>query len=80
MTTPEPLAIFEAEIVRVKTLVDGSPRFELGAGEDANVFLTPLSQAQASRKMVKVVIYKLDDWKRFERDNSPKMRGGVDGQ
>jgi hypothetical protein len=70
----------DCEIVRVKTMADGSPRFELGAGEDANVFLTPLSQVQASHKMVKVVIYRLDDWKRFEIESSPKIRGGVDGQ
>jgi hypothetical protein len=41
----------------------------LGAGEDANVFLTPLSQAQAGRKLVKVIIYDLGDWERLEREN-----------
>lgn len=67
---PEPIAIFDCEIVRVKTMADGSPRFELGAGEDANVFLTPLSQVQAGNKLVKVIIYSLDDWERIEADNS----------
>jgi hypothetical protein len=61
--------MFEAEIVRVKTMVDGSPRFELGAGEDANVFLTPLAQLKASNKLVKVIIYSLDDWQALEREN-----------
>jgi hypothetical protein len=61
--------MFEAEIVRVKTMADGSPRFELGAGEDANVFLTPLSQIQAGNKLVKVIIYSLDDWQALEREN-----------
>jgi hypothetical protein len=61
--------MFDAEIVRVRTLVDGSPRFELGAGEDANVFLTPLSQIQAGNRLVKVIIYDLDDWKRLEDES-----------
>lgn len=66
---PEPIAIFDCEIVRVKTMADGSPRFELGAGEDANVFLTPLSQVQAGNKLVKVIIYDFEDWERIEREN-----------
>jgi len=66
--TPEPIAMFEAEIVRVKTMADGSPRFELGAGEDANIFLTPLSQVQAGKRLVKVIIYDLDDWERIEQE------------
>jgi hypothetical protein len=69
MTAPDPIAMFDAEIVRVRTLVDGSPRFELGAGEDANVFLTPLSQVQAGNRLVKVIIYDLDDWKRLEDES-----------
>jgi len=69
MTTPDPIAIIDCEIIRVKTMADGSPRFELGAGEDANVYLTPLSQVQANRRMVKVIIYDLDDWERIEREN-----------
>ena len=60
--TPDPLAIFDAEIVRVKTMADGSPRFELGAGEDANQFLSVLACVQAARKMVKVIIFDYDDW------------------
>jgi hypothetical protein len=67
--TPDPIAMFDGEIIRVKTLIDGSPRFELGAGEDANVFLTPLSQVQADNKLVKVIIYDLDDWKRLEDES-----------
>jgi hypothetical protein len=66
---PDPIAIFDAEIVRVKTMADGSPRFEIGAGEDANVFLTPLSQVQANNRMVKVIVYLLDDWERLEAES-----------
>ena len=69
MTTPDPIAIFEAEIVRVKTMADGSPRFELGAGEDANRFLSVLAGVQAANRLVKVILYDLDDWERFEKDN-----------
>jgi len=68
--TPDPLAIFDAEIVRVKTLVDGSPRFELGAGEDANRFLSVLAGVQASNRLVKVIMYSLDDWERLEQENT----------
>lgn len=65
----DPIAMFDGEIIRVKTMADGSPRFELGAGEDANVFLTPLSQIQAGNRLVKVIIYDLDDWKRLEDES-----------
>lgn len=65
--TPDPLAIFDAEIVRVRTLVDGSPRFELGAGEDANRFLSVLAGVQAANKLVRVILYDLDDWERIEK-------------
>lgn len=68
MTAPEPLAMFEAEIVRVKTMADGSPRFELGAGEDANVFLSRLADAQAGNRLVQVIIYDYEDWQRLERE------------
>ena len=65
--TPDPLAMFDAEIIRVKTMVDGSPRFELGAGEDANRFLSVLAGVQAANKLVKVILYDLDDWERIEK-------------
>ena len=67
--TPDPLAIFDAEIVRLRTMADGSPRFELGAGEDANRFLSVLAGVQASNKLVKVIMYSLDDWERLEADS-----------
>lgn len=69
MAPIDPLAIFDAEIVRVKTMADGSPRFELGAGEDANRFLSVLAGVQASNKLVKVIVYSLDDWERLEADS-----------
>jgi len=65
---PEPIAVFDAEIVRVKTMADGSPRFELGAGEDANQYLSVLAQVQADKKLVKVIIYDYNDWERLERE------------
>ena len=63
---PEPLAMFDAEIVRIKTLVDGSPRFELGAGEEANQFLSVLANVQADKKLVKIIIYDYEDWQKLE--------------
>jgi hypothetical protein len=50
-------------------MADGSPRFELGAGEDANRFLSVLAGVQASNKLVKVIVYSLDDWERLEADS-----------
>ena len=67
--TIDPLAIFEAEIVRVKTMADGSPRFELGAGEDANQYLSVFAGVQAGNRLVKVIIYTLDDWQALERNS-----------
>jgi hypothetical protein len=65
----EPLAIFDAEIVRVKTMSDGSPRFELGAGEDANEYLSVLAGVQAANRLIKVIIYDYGDWQDIERDS-----------
>ena len=64
----EPIAMFEAEIVRVKTMADGSPRFELGTGEDANQFLSVLARVQANNRLVKVIVYDYEDWNRIKQD------------
>ena len=69
MPNPEPIAVFTGEVVRVKTLIDGSPRFEIGAGEDANQYLSILARVQASNRMVKVIIYDYSDWEGMERDD-----------
>ena len=69
MTTIDPLAIFDAEIVRVKTMADGSPRFEFGAGEEANRFLSVLAEAQANHRLVKTIIYDLEDFERIEAES-----------
>jgi hypothetical protein len=65
---PDPLAIFDAEIVRVKTMADGSPRFEFGAGEYANDLLSVFAKAQAEHRLMKVICYDLDDWEEMERE------------
>jgi len=70
MTSPDPLAVFDAEIVRVKTMADGSPRFELGAGEDANRYLSILASVQAGNRLVKVILYDFEDWERMEREQA----------
>jgi len=67
---PDPIAMFEAEIVRVKTMADGSPRFELGAGEDANQYLSILASVQASNRLVKVILYDYEDWIALEREQA----------
>ena len=69
MSSPDPIAVFEAEIVRVKTMADGSPRFELGAGEQANEYLTTLANVQASNRLCMVIVYDYDDWERMEANS-----------
>ena len=49
-------------------MADGSPRFEIGAGEDANQYLSILAGVQAANRLVKVIIYDYEDWERIERE------------
>ena len=70
----EPLAVMDCEIIRVKTLVDGSPRFELGAGEDANQYLSVLASVQAGNRLIKVIIYDYSDWEKMSAE-STKVTG-----
>jgi hypothetical protein len=65
---PDPIAVFEGEIVRVKTMADGSPRFEFGSDIRANQYLTPLADTKADMKAVMVIVYTLDDWERMEAE------------
>jgi len=69
MTTIDPLAIFDAEIVRVKTMADGSPRFEFGAGEEANRLLSILADMQASHRLIKMIIFDIEDWERLAEES-----------
>lgn len=66
--TLDPIAIFEGEIIRVKTMADGSPRFEFGSDISAIRYLTPLADVKADMKAVKVIVYTLDDWERIEQE------------
>jgi hypothetical protein len=70
--TPDPIAMFEAGVTRVKTMADGSPRFEFEAGEPAISVMQALAEAQASRKYLMIIVYDLEDWKRLEADNKGK--------
>jgi hypothetical protein len=64
--TPDPIAIFEAGVVRVRTMADGSPRFEFEAPEQAISQMQRLAESQAERKYLMVIVYDLEDWKRLE--------------
>lgn len=68
MTTPDPIAMFEAGVTRVKTMSDGSPRFEFEAGEPAISVMQALAEAQAAKKYLMVIVYDHDDWERLERN------------
>ena len=65
---PDPLAIFEAGVTRVKTMADGSPRFEFESGEAAIAVMQALAEAQANNRLLQVIIYDYEDWKRMERE------------
>ena len=64
--TPDPIAIFEAGVSNIKSMADGSPRFEFESGEDAIQFMTPLGQAKADKRYLVVIVYDSEDWKRIE--------------
>ena len=63
---PDPIAMFEGAVTRVKTMADGSPRFEFEAGEDAIRVMQQLAEAQAERRYVVVMVFDADEWKEFE--------------
>ena len=66
--TPDPIAVFEAGVSNIKSMADGSPRFEFEAGEDAICYMTPLGQAKADKRYLMVIVYDYEDWKRMERE------------
>ena len=66
--TPDPIAMFEAGVSNIKSMADGSPRFEFEAGEDAIQHMTPLGQAKADKRYLMVIVYDYEDFKRLERE------------
>ena len=66
--TPDPLAIFEAGVTKVRTMADGSPRFEFEAGEPAISVMQALAEAQANNRLCMVIVYDMDDWERMKDD------------
>ena len=64
----EPIAMFEAGVTRVKTMADGSPRFEFEAPEQAISVMQQLAKAQSERRYLMVIVYDMDDWERIEQD------------
>jgi len=64
--TPTPIAEFDGEVVRVKTMADGSPRFEFGAGEPAISVMQVLAQAQSGRYL-HVIVFDEKEWREFEQ-------------
>lgn len=67
---PDPIAVFEAGVTRVKTMADGSPRFEFEAGEPAISVMQALAEAQANNRLCMVVVYDYDDWKRIKQEST----------
>jgi len=69
MMTPQPIAMFEAGVSNIKQMADGSPRFEFETGEQAIDYMTPLGRMKADNRLVMVIIYDYDDWKRLEAES-----------
>ena len=67
--TPDPLALFEAGVVRIRTMADGSPRFELEAGEPAIDVMQVLARAQANNRYLMVIVYDMSDWEQIEAES-----------
>jgi len=63
---PDPLASFVGGVTRVKTMADGSPRFEFEAGEAAIAVMQSLAEAQANRRFLYVLVFDTDAWERFQ--------------
>lgn len=66
--TPNPLAMFECGVSNIKSMADGSPRFEFEAGEDAICHMTPLGQAKADKRYLVVMVFDADEWHKFEQE------------
>jgi hypothetical protein len=64
----EPIASFEGAVVRVKTMADGSPRFEFEAPEQAISQMQVLAEAQAERRYLRVIVLDADKWNEYERN------------
>ena len=63
------LALFRGSVVRVRTMADGSPRFEFEAGEDAISVMQALAQAQAGKKYVWIAIIEDENGKDVNFDD-----------
>jgi hypothetical protein len=72
--TPDPIAIFEAGVSNIKSMADGSPRFEFESGESAIQFMTPLGQCKADKRYLMVIVYDMQDWERISAE-STKVTG-----
>ena len=68
MTAPEPIAMFEAGVSNIKSMADGSPRFEFESGESAIQFMTPLGQCKADKRYLMIIVYDMKDWERLQRE------------
>jgi len=66
---PDPIAMFEGGIIKIRTMADGSPRFEFDAGEEAIGMMQKLAEAQASRRYLYVLIFDADEWSKFEAES-----------
>ena len=61
--------MFEAGVSNIKSMADGSPRFEFECGEDAIQFMTPLGQCKADKRYLMVIVYDMNDWERLEAES-----------
>lgn len=64
MSAPTPIAEFGAEVKRIKTMADGSPRFEFEGGEDATKWMSKLANAQKDG-YVYVMVFDFEEWQKY---------------
>ena len=74
MASPDPIASFPAEIVRVQTMVDGSPRFVLGAPESAIDLLSVLARAKVDNRYLQVMIFDFDEYEKLVQESIKSSR------
>jgi hypothetical protein len=66
--TSKPIAIFEAGVTKIRTMADGSPRYEFECPEQAIDVMQALARAQADNKYLMVIVYTEDDWQKLKED------------
>lgn len=66
--TPKPIAEIDCDKVTVKTMADGSPRFQFDGGEAAIPALSKVAKAWNASGWLHVLIFDGEEWKDYLDD------------